>query len=106
LLDYLASRNVCLERIKYSLERVSEARQIFNPSLQVDGIVFTMVRNNTVHNGIKDLVREEFNHVRIFSNEIRHLIAFQKAQIEQIPIRMYDKDSKLQNVMIPSVPNI
>lgn len=83
-----------LKGLNTLLERVSEARQIFNPSLQVDGIVFTMVRNNTVHNGIKDLVREEFNHVRIFRNEIRHLIAFQKAQIEQIPIRMYDKDSE------------
>ncbi len=83
-----------LKGLNTLLERVSEARQIFNPGLQVDGIVFTMVRSNTVHNGIKDLVREEFKQVRIFTHEIKHLIAFQKAQIEQVPIRTYDKDSE------------
>lgn len=83
-----------LKGLNTLLERVSEARQIFNPALQVDGIIFTMVRSNTVHSGIKDLVREEFSNVRIFNNEIKHLIAFQKAQIEQIPIRKYDKDSE------------
>jgi len=83
-----------LKGLNTLLERISEARQIFNPALQVDGIVFTMVRKNTVHDGIKETVRSIFPHIKVFSKEIKHLIAFQKAQIEQIPIRTFDKDSE------------
>lgn len=82
-----------LKGLNTLVERISEARQIFNPALQIDGIVFTMVRKNTVHDGIKETVREIFPHVKVYKNEIKHLIAFQKAQIEQIPIVTFDKDS-------------
>lgn len=83
-----------LKGLNTLLERISEARQIFNPSLQVDGIIFTMVRKNTVHDGIKETVREIFPNINVFKNEIKHLIAFQKAQIEQISIMAFDKDSE------------
>ena len=83
-----------LKGLNTLLERISEARQIFNPSLQVDGIIFTMVRKNTVHDGIKETVREIFPNIKDFKNEIKHLIAFQKAQIEQISIMAFDKDSE------------
>jgi chromosome partitioning protein len=83
-----------LKGLNTLLERISEARQIFNPSLQVDGIMFTMVRKNTVHDGIKETVREIFPNIKVFKNEIKHLIAFQKAQIEQISIMAFDKDSE------------
>lgn len=83
-----------LKGLNTLLERISEARQIFNPSLQVDGIIFTMVRKNTVHDGIKGTVREIFPNIKVFKNEIKHLIAFQKAQIEQISIMAFDKDSE------------
>ena len=83
-----------LKGLNTLLERISEARQIFNPSLQVDGIIFTMVRKNTVHDGIKETVREIFPNIKVFKNEIKHLIAFQKAQIEQISIMAFDKDSE------------
>jgi chromosome partitioning protein len=62
--------------------------------LQVDGIIFTMVRKNTVHDGIKETVREIFPNIKVFKNEIKHLIAFQKAQIEQVSIMAFDKDSE------------
>ena len=84
-----------LKGLNTLLERISEARQIFNPSLQVDGIIFTMVRKNTVHDGIKETVREIFPNIKVFKNEIKHLIAFQKAQIEQISIMAFDKDSEV-----------
>ena len=83
-----------LKGLNTLLERISEARQIFNPSLQVDGIIFTMVRKNTVHDGIKETVREIFPNINVFKNEIKHLIAFQKAQIEQVSIMAFDKDSE------------
>jgi chromosome partitioning protein len=83
-----------LKGLNTLLERISEARQIFNPSLQVDGIIFTMVRKNTVHDGIKETVREIFPNIKVFKNEIKHLIAFQKAQIEQVSIMAFDKDSE------------
>lgn len=83
-----------LKGLNTLLERISEARQIFNPSLQVDGIMFTMVRKNTVHDGIKETVREIFPNIKVFKHEIKHLIAFQKAQIEQISIMAFDKDSE------------
>lgn len=83
-----------LKGLNTLLERISEARQIFNPSLQVDGIIFTMVRKNTVHDGIKESVRGIFPNIKVFENEIKHLIAFQKAQIEQISIKAFDKDSE------------
>lgn len=83
-----------LKGLNTLLERISEARQIFNPSLQVDGIIFTMVRKNTVHDGIKETVREIFPNIKVFKHEIKHLIAFQKAQIEQISIMAFDKDSE------------
>lgn len=83
-----------LKGLNTLLERISEARQIFNPALQVDGIMFTMVRKNTVHDGIKETVREIFPNIKVFKHEIKHLIAFQKAQIEQISIMAFDKDSE------------
>ena len=83
-----------LKGLNTLLERISEARQIFNPSLQVDGIMFTMVRKNTVHDGIKETVREIFPNIKVFKHEIKHLIAFQKAQIEQISIMAFGKDSE------------
>jgi chromosome partitioning protein len=71
-----------------------EVRRDLNAALQIDGIVFTMVKRNTVHEGIKKHVKEEVNNVNIFNAEIKHLIDFQKSQIAQNSIFQFSEDSQ------------
>ncbi|WP_435357966.1 AAA family ATPase [Emticicia sp. SJ17W-69] len=74
--------------------KISEVRRDLNATLVIDGIVFTMVKRNTVHDGIKSHVKEEVANVKIFESEIKHLIDFQKSQIAQNAIAKFAEGSE------------
>jgi chromosome partitioning protein len=74
--------------------KIMEVRRDLNAALQIDGIVFTMVKRNTVHDGIKNYVKAEVSNVKIFEAEIKHLIDFQKSQIAQNSISKYANNSE------------
>lgn len=76
------------------LERISEVRALLNPSLELDGIVFTMVKNNSIHREYKELMRQQFSGLRVFDSEIKHLIDFQKAMVEHLTISAFNKSSE------------
>ena len=74
------------------LQRVMEVKENLNSELKVDGIVFTMVKKNSVHDGIKEHVKENVN-IPVFKTEIRHLVDFQKSQVLQSPIAKFADQS-------------
>lgn len=74
--------------------KIMEVRKDLNAALQIDGVVFTMVKKNTVHDGIKNYVKEEVKNIKIFDAEIKHLIDFQKSQIAQNSISKFSHDSE------------
>jgi chromosome partitioning protein len=74
--------------------KIMEIRRDLNAALQIDGVVFTMVKKNTVHDGIKVYVKDEIKNIKIFDAEIRHLIDFQKSQIAQNSISKFSQDSE------------
>lgn len=74
--------------------KIMEVRSDLNAALQIDGIVFTMVKRNTVHDGIKAHVKEEVSNIKIFNSEIKHLIDFQKSQIAQNTISKFSQESE------------
>ncbi|WP_026998194.1 ParA family protein [Flectobacillus major] len=76
------------------LDRISEVRTSWNPAIEIDGIVFTMVKKNSVHDGVKEHVRESMSQFRVFRTEIKHLVDFQKAQIEQSTISKFAENSE------------
>jgi chromosome partitioning protein len=76
------------------LDRVQEIQTNLNPHLQIDGIVFTMVKRNTVHEGVKEHVRVAMSNFRVFQTEIKHLVDFQKAQVEQKLISSFAESSE------------
>ncbi|RDB02520.1 ParA family protein [Runella aurantiaca] len=75
------------------LQRVMEVKTNLNSELKVDGIVFTMVKKNSVHDGIKENVKENVP-IRVFRTEIKHLVDFQKSQILQRPIAKFADNSE------------
>lgn len=70
------------------LSRYMEVKENLNSELVIDGIVFTMVKKNTVHDGIKDNVRKTVP-CQIFKTQIKHLIDYQKSQVMQMPINEF-----------------
>lgn len=76
------------------LDRIYEIRTNLNPTLEIDGIVFTMVKKNSVHDGVKEHVRQSMTNFRVFKTEIKHLVDFQKSQIEQITISKFAENSE------------
>ena len=76
------------------LERISEVRALLNPSLELDGIVFTMVKSNNIHREYKELIRKQFSNLKVFDSEIKHLIDFQKAMVEHLTISAFSKHSE------------
>lgn len=79
------------------LERISEVRALLNPALVLDGIVFTMVKNNSIHREYKELIRQQFANLNVFKSEIKHLIDFQKAMVEHLTISAFSKNSEAAN---------
>lgn len=75
------------------LQRVMEVKTNLNAELVVDGIVFTMVKKNSVHEGIKENVKSSVP-FRVFNTEIKHLVDFQKSQILQSPIAKFSDNSE------------
>lgn len=76
------------------LERIAEVRSLLNPGLQLDGIAFTMVKNNSIHREYKELIRQQFKNLKVFKTEIKHLIDFQKAMLEHQTITEFSDDSE------------
>lgn len=75
------------------LQRIMEVKTNLNPELTVDGLVFTMVKKNTVHDGIKENVKQTVP-FRVFNTEIKHLVDFQKSQIVQSTIAKFSDSSE------------
>ncbi len=76
------------------LERIAEVRTLLNPALELDGIVFTMVKSNSIHREYKELIRQQFSNLKVFDSEIKHLIDFQKAMIDHLTISAFNKNSE------------
>ncbi len=77
------------------LNRISEVKTHTNRDLTLDGIVFTMVKKNTVHDGFKEAVRTNVGtELRVFNTEIRHLIDFQKSQALQATLGSLNSSSE------------
>lgn len=76
------------------LERIAEVRALLNSALELDGIVFTMVKHNSIHREYKELIRNQFSNLKIFSSEIKHLIDFQKAMVDNVTIGDFNKNSE------------
>jgi chromosome partitioning protein len=53
-----------------------------------------MVKRNSVHTGVKEHVREAMANFRVFDTEIKHLVDFQKAQVEQQMIANFAENSE------------
>lgn len=84
-----------LKGLNSLLNRISEVKRHTNRDLMLDGIVFTMVKKNTVHDGFKDAVRSSIgNDFRVFDTEIRHLIDFQKSQALQATLGTLSSNSE------------
>ena len=49
-------------------------------NLVVEGILFTMVEKNSVHDSYKEFVREEYSNFRIFKSEIKKSVDVSKSQ--------------------------
>lgn len=75
------------------LRRFMEVKENLNPELVIDGIVFTMVKKNSVHDGIKESVKQSVP-CQIFKTQIKHLVDFQKSQIMQMPINSFASQSE------------
>ncbi|KAB7725500.1 AAA family ATPase [Rudanella paleaurantiibacter] len=75
------------------LSRYMEVKENLNSELVIDGIVFTMVKKNTVHDGIKENVRQTVP-CKIFNTQIKHLIDYQKSQVMQMPINAFAGNSE------------
>ena len=76
------------------LGRISEIKKHINREMKVDGILFTMVKKNSVHDAFKNALLDEINDIHIFKTEIKHLVDIQKAQALQQPIGVYNKKSE------------
>jgi chromosome partitioning protein len=84
-----------LKGLNSLLNRISEVKRHTNRDLMLDGIVFTMVKKNTVHDGFKDAVRSSIgSEFRVFDTEIRHLIDFQKSQALQATLGTLSSNSE------------
>ena len=75
------------------LEKIHDIKKNLNPMLTIDGLVFTMVKKNSVHEGIKDAIRQNLP-LRIFNTEIKHLVDFQKAQVAGNTISKFSNSSE------------
>lgn len=65
------------------LNRYHMIRNTENETLTIDGIVFTMVKKNTVHDAMKNVIHTTMGMLHIYNTEIRELIDYQKSQITQ-----------------------
>ncbi|MEA5427938.1 MULTISPECIES: ParA family protein [Arcicella] len=84
-----------LKGLNSLLNRISEVKTHTNRDLTLDGIVFTMVKKNTVHDGFKEAVRNSMkDSCRVFKTEIRHLIDFQKSQALQATLGTINSSSE------------
>ena len=75
------------------LEKIHDIKKNLNPMLTIDGLVFTMVKKNSVHEGIKEAIRQNLP-LRIFKTEIKHLVDFQKAQVAGNTISKFSNASE------------
>jgi chromosome partitioning protein len=84
-----------LKGLNSLLNRISEVKTHTNRDLTLDGIVFTMVKKNTVHDGFKEALRANMgSDFRVFNTEIRHLIDFQKSQALQATLGTLNASSE------------
>lgn len=69
------------------LNRISEVQEHINRDLTIEGIVFTMVKKNSVHDIFKENVKGKMNGtIKVFDAEIKHLVDIQKAQALQVTL--------------------
>lgn len=77
------------------INRINEVKQNMNRDLEIEGILFTLVKKNSVHDLFKTSLIEKFgDEYYIFKSEIKQSVDFQKAQSVQVPIGVYNKKSE------------
>ena len=89
-MNALNASNSCLITVHPEATAVVGLNSIFNViedvklyggnNLVVEGILFTMVEKNSVHDSYKEFVREEYSNFRIFESEIKKSVDVSKAQ--------------------------
>ncbi|PWK22402.1 chromosome partitioning protein [Arcicella aurantiaca] len=89
-MNALNASNSCLITVHPEATAVVGLNSIFNViedvklyggnNLAVEGILFTMVEKNSVHDSYKEFVREEYSSFRIFESEIKKSVDVSKAQ--------------------------
>lgn len=62
-------------------------------AIKVEGIVFTMVKNNSVHTAFKELVRETYLNFKVFNTEIKESVDVSKAQAIRREMFVYKSNS-------------
>jgi chromosome partitioning protein len=89
-LNALNAANSCIVAMQPEMNAVNGLNSLFgviyetqifsNPTLHIEGILFTIVEKNTVHTSMKEAVRENYQSVNIFDTEIKKGIEIKKAQ--------------------------
>lgn len=102
-LNALNAANSCIVAMQPEMNAVNGLNSLFgviyetqifsNPTLHIEGILFTIVEKNTVHTSMKEAVRENYQSVNIFDTEIKKGIEIKKAQALKAPIFDFDKNS-------------
>jgi chromosome partitioning protein len=69
--------------------RIYEIRQHVNNTLNVKGILFTMVSNTLVHKQMIDFVKEQYKHIPVFNVSIERATIIQQSQVAQKDLLTY-----------------
>lgn len=69
--------------------RIYEIRQHVNNTLNVKGILFTMVSNTLVHKQMIDFVKEQYKYIPVFNVSIERATIIQQSQVAQKDLLTY-----------------
>ncbi len=75
--------------------RIYEIRQHVNNTLQVKGILFTMVSNTLVHKQMMTFVKEQYKHIPVFTISIERATIIQQSQVAQQDLFSYAPKSNV-----------
>jgi chromosome partitioning protein len=73
--------------------RIYEIREHANNTLQVKGILFTMVTHTLVHKQMIDYIKEQYTHIPVFNVTIDRATIIQQSQLAQQDIFTYNDKS-------------
>lgn len=86
-----------IKGLEQLLKTVSKVKQNINPSLEVEGVLLTMVNNRTVFSReVNAILRQNFgSRVNIFQSEIPHSVRAKETCAEGVSIFSYDPKGKI-----------